>query len=939
VSLPATYTFTVTSAPTVTSALTASGTYNTAGFSYTITGTNSPTSFGATNLSGTGLSLDSSTGVISGTPNAAGTITSNITVTSGGVTSASKSLVITIAKANQAITFGALSNKTAGDANFDLTATSATSAVNPITYTSSNQSVATISGATVTILGAGTTTITASQAGSANYNAASDVAQSLTVSSASLQNQTITFNPLADRVYGDSFSLSASASSNLGVTYVSSNPLVASVSGSTVTVLGVGTTIITASQSGDATYNAAVNVNQTLTTTPKQLSVTSAVVTSKVYDGQATATITGATLVGVINSDAVTVSTTGTFSDVNVGTSIPVTLTLIGTKSGNYTLNQPSGLTGTISKANQTITFAAAASKTNLDLPYTLGATTTSGLTPTYVSSNTAVATISGTTLTIVGTGITTITASQSGNQNYNAATDVAQTLTVSVGLAFGNFTGLLVPQYMASGTSTRMPVVFRATVSNLTPTTTYRYYTQGATNSTSGGGTVDIGTANSGAGNALLISTNGSTYSYPGTPGLTTAGSYETFTTDSNGNYTGWFAFVNTGNARFTAGNTVYPTITIGDNTTGTTLYKRALDLGIAVLSFSTSAGANNGTFIKSTSSASAKDFSVIYDNISGTGRPLAVSLLESIGTTMASVPSSYSTTSGTWNAIIPNTLSNGVRRIETRAFTNGNVICSATDSDGVWPTGSINTVNPAGGTTTAISIATADAPLNCSSVLVDHTGITQTTSGTSSINSTDNLMSNFRINASPYATTLNSISFTVGGTFAAGDVTNFKLYTSTTASFPGGTPLSTFVATSIANAGTVTFSSLNQTCPAGSRYFWITADFGSTGADKTVFIPALSNSNFTFSSNASITSNNLIDGGIVTLGTPTPSIALSSNAINAASIITGTLNNVIYRADITVSTVSAELNLVTFTTSGTYGSTDITNLNFGIHLVLLFQ
>jgi len=50
----------------------------------------------------------------------------------------------------------------------------------------------------------------------------------------------------------------------------------------------------------------------------------------------------------------------------------------------------------------------------------------------TYLSSNTAVATIVGNTVTIVGAGSTTITASQASNTNYNAAADVPQPLTVT---------------------------------------------------------------------------------------------------------------------------------------------------------------------------------------------------------------------------------------------------------------------------------------------------------------------------------------------------------------------------------------------------------------------------------------------------------------------------------------------------------------------------
>ena len=200
----------------------------------------------------------------------------------------------------------------------------------------------------------------------------------------------------------------------------------------------------------------------------------------------------------------------------------------------------------------------------------------------------------------------------------------------------------------MASGTSTRLPVMFRATVTGLTANTTYRYYVQGATNSTAGGGSVDFGTVNAGAGNPLLINTVGTTYTYTTSPGLTTASNYETFTTNVSGTYTGWFGFVNTGNARFTAGNLIYPCIVIG-NTSGTVLFRRALDVSITVLAYSTSAGATNGSFLQEASSAATqKNTACIYDNTAGTGRPLYISPIESIGTAIASTITGYSTTSG---------------------------------------------------------------------------------------------------------------------------------------------------------------------------------------------------------------------------------------------------------------------------------------------------
>ncbi|MFO1513072.1 MAG: DUF5011 domain-containing protein [Verrucomicrobiota bacterium] len=171
--------------------------------------------------------------------------------------------------------------------------------------------------------------------------------------------------------------------------------------------------------------------------TPLDLTVTGATVTSRAYNGTTAATITGATLVGVISPDVVTVSGGGTFADVNAANGIAVTaaLALGGADAGNYSLIQPTGLTGDITPAGQTITFAALADKTIGDAPFALGATASSGLAVTYVSSAPAVATVSGNTVTIVGVGTTTITASQAGNGNYTAAADVLRTLTVTAPL------------------------------------------------------------------------------------------------------------------------------------------------------------------------------------------------------------------------------------------------------------------------------------------------------------------------------------------------------------------------------------------------------------------------------------------------------------------------------------------------------------------------
>jgi hypothetical protein len=122
-----------------------------------------------------------------------------------------------------------------------------------------------VSGSTVTIVGAGSTTITASQAGNSNYEAAPDVMQTLTVSKAS---QTITFTLAASVAKSDSsVALNGTASSGLAVQYNSSNQAVAGVSGSTLNLVAPGSTTVTASQSGDSNYNAATPVDQTIVVT------------------------------------------------------------------------------------------------------------------------------------------------------------------------------------------------------------------------------------------------------------------------------------------------------------------------------------------------------------------------------------------------------------------------------------------------------------------------------------------------------------------------------------------------------------------------------------------------------------------------------------------------------------------------------------------------
>ncbi|MCA6412780.1 MAG: VCBS repeat-containing protein, partial [Cytophagales bacterium] len=245
--------------------------------------------------------------------------------------------------------------------------------------------------------------------------------------------QTITFPALSNKTFGDApFTLSATASSSLTVSYASSNTSVATVSGNTVTIVGAGTTTITASQAGNTNFAAATSVPQTLTVNQASQTITFAALANKTFGDASftlSATASSGLTVGYASSNTSVATVSGdTVTIVGAGTT-----TITASQAGNTNFAAAASVpqTLTVNQASQTITFAALANKNFGDAPFTLSATASSGLAVSYSSSNTSVATLSGNTVTIVGAGTTTLTASQAGNTNYNAAPDVPQPLNV----------------------------------------------------------------------------------------------------------------------------------------------------------------------------------------------------------------------------------------------------------------------------------------------------------------------------------------------------------------------------------------------------------------------------------------------------------------------------------------------------------------------------
>ena len=151
--------------PSITSATTVSGTVGTA-FSYQITATNSPASYNATGLPA-GLSVNTSTGLISGTPTAAGGPTTvSLSATNGGGTGTG-SVAITISAATNppSITSATTASGTVGTAfSYQITATNSPTSYNATGLPaglSVNTSTGLISGTPTTASGPTTVSLSA----------------------------------------------------------------------------------------------------------------------------------------------------------------------------------------------------------------------------------------------------------------------------------------------------------------------------------------------------------------------------------------------------------------------------------------------------------------------------------------------------------------------------------------------------------------------------------------------------------------------------------------------------------------------------------------------------------------------------------------------------------------------------------------------------------
>jgi hypothetical protein len=282
------------------------------------------------------------------------------------------------------------------------------------------------------IKGGGYTTITATQAGTSLYNPASIS----TVVFVSKKAQTLNaFQlPLTLKYTTSLVSIYATSSSGLPVTFTSANPSIVSIEQNKMRVRNIGTTTITAIQSGNNSYSSTVAWTKTITIEQADQTIDFTEIPPKTYQGPnfpifATSN-SGLPIKFKVTNEGVASVSGNTVTIKGAGT------TQIVAEQDESTLYKYAFTerTLTVNKKTQSITFGELNSKFIDEGSFSLMATSTSGLPVVFSSSDNAVATINGNTTNLVGVGSCNITASQPGDVNFLAASpEVLRTLEVNV--------------------------------------------------------------------------------------------------------------------------------------------------------------------------------------------------------------------------------------------------------------------------------------------------------------------------------------------------------------------------------------------------------------------------------------------------------------------------------------------------------------------------
>ena len=402
-----------------------------------------------------GLSIDTSTGVISGTPDTANADTASVTVTVSDSAGNTDTVAITfpaVAKGDQALSGFAYSSASVTFGSTAPTVTAPSGVQTTLSYSAGPATVCTVDASTgaLTILGAGSCEITATAAGNDNYNAAT-ATYTVTVQAAgtlALNISTIsgddTINT-AEKAAG--FTIGGDTGSEGGVSVTVSvgsteltaistdaDPATWSVgvpaNASYITGTSVGVKV-TASKTGFISPDAVIRTlavdliapTAPAYTAPASLQVGTALTPMNPSDGAGIDSYSASGLPSGLSIDTGTGAISGTPDTANADTA-SVTVTVSDTSGNTDTVDIAFPA---VAKGDQDLSgFAySSASVTFGSTAPTVTAPSGVQTTLSYSAGPATVCTVDASTgaLTIVGAGSCEITAMAAGNDNYNAAT------------------------------------------------------------------------------------------------------------------------------------------------------------------------------------------------------------------------------------------------------------------------------------------------------------------------------------------------------------------------------------------------------------------------------------------------------------------------------------------------------------------------------------
>ena len=408
----------------------------------TVTGS-VPGSFSYSSATTSVISVSSSTLTVVGVGTSV--ITATFTPTdSTNYNSATTIMTVTVGTRSQSITRTSTSpSSPVKSGTYTPTATASSSLAVAISIASGSSSVCSISSGVVTFNTVGSCVIQYNQSGNSNYSAATQVNETLTIRKA-----TPTFSTWSNvsKNFGDSaFTVTApSVTGSLAgsFTYTSATTSVISVSGSTLTVAGAGTSDITATftPTDSTNYNSATTI-MTVTVGKALQSVVSLSSLSSTYNpSNKSVSLTGSGGTGTgnyqyaLNSSNSTPGCSVNGSTLTYTTAGTCVIAVTQTSDTNY-LSRTDDVSFSISLASQTITFGSLSAKSYSSETFTVSATSSASLTVVFTSASQSVCTtsgVSGSTITLLSVGTCVINANQIGDANISPASQVSQNFTVN---------------------------------------------------------------------------------------------------------------------------------------------------------------------------------------------------------------------------------------------------------------------------------------------------------------------------------------------------------------------------------------------------------------------------------------------------------------------------------------------------------------------------